>query len=160
MWSPGSEDHYTRDLEVVMEFQLYLAIGGEGFDADVFSREVSAARSVVKRVGSRGHQIDPAKFPIWNVWESERIDGSNEPGDDIPALLAANGRAISLFKDPRWLSVEKWVAIVGHYTESDGPRGVSFDARTVKLVAQIEASIKVDMVVDPKEILKHLPKKA
>jgi hypothetical protein len=141
-----------------MRFQLYLAIGGERFDANSFHQSVNAPNSAVKRTGTRGHQIDPARFPIWNVWESERMSGSNEPGDDVVSLLAANAKAISLFKDPRWSGAEKWVAIVGHYADDDGPRGFSFDEKTIKAVADIGASIKIDMVVDTKEILKHLPK--
>jgi len=141
-----------------MRFQLYLAIGGERFDAQTFHQSVNAPNSTVKRLGTRGHQIDPGRFPIWNIWESERVSGSNEPGDDVAALLAANAKAISLLQDPRWSGAERWVAIVGHYADDDGPRGFSFDEKTIKAVADIGASIKIDMVVDTQEILKHLPK--
>ena len=143
-----------------MRFQLYLAIGGEGFDAKSFHRSVNAANSTVKRIGSRGHQIDPVRFPIWDIWESERVDGSNEPGDDVIALLTANSGAISLLKDPRWSGASRWIAIVGQYSDDDGPRGFSFDEKTVKAVAEIGGSIKIDMVVDKEEILKHLPPRA
>lgn len=142
-----------------MRFQLYLGIGGERFDAKAFHQSVNAPNAAVKRLGTRGHQIDPARFPIWDVWESERINGSNEPGDDVATLLAANAKAISLLKDPRWSDASKWVAIVGQYVDDDGPRGFSFDERTVKAVADIGGSIMIDMVVDKEEILKHLPPK-
>jgi hypothetical protein len=140
----------------MMKFQLYLAIGGENFDAKSFHQAVNTPNSRTKRIGERGHQIDPAKFPIWDIWESERINGSNEPGDDVTALLAANAKATSAWSDPQWSSASKWVAIVGHYLESDGPRGFSFDQETVSAVAAIGCSIKIDMVVDKDEILKHL----
>lgn len=142
-----------------MKFQLYLAVGGEHFDAKSFHQSANAPNSKVKRIGSRGHQIDPARFPVWDVWESERVSGSNEPGDDVIALLSANSKAISLLKDPRWSGAARWVAIVGQYLDDDGPRGFSFDEKTVKAVAAIGASIKIDMVVDKEEILKHLPSK-
>jgi hypothetical protein len=38
--------------------------------------------------------------------------------------------------------------------DSDGPRGFSFDEKTVRAVAEIGASVKIDMVVDPEEIQK------
>jgi hypothetical protein len=85
--------------------------------------------------------------------------GSNDPGDDVTALLAANANAISLLKDPRWSGASRWVGIVGHCVDSDGPRGFSFDEQTIKAVADIGASIEIDTVVDPEEILKHLPPK-
>jgi hypothetical protein len=143
----------------MMRFQLYLAIGGEHFDAKKFHQAVNAPNSRIKRIGERGHQIDPAKFPIWDIWESERIDGSNEPGDDVAALLAANAKATSSWSKPQWSSASKWVGIVGQYLESDGPRGFSFDQQTVSALAAIGCSIKIDMVVDKDEILKHLPVK-
>jgi hypothetical protein len=143
-----------------MRFQLYLAIGGEHFDAKSFHQSANALNSTVKRIGARGHQIDAVRFPVWDVWESERMNGSNEPGDDVIALLAANSRAIALLKNPQWSGASRWVAIVGQHLDDDGPRGFSFDERTVKAVAEIGASIKIDMVVDKDEILKHLPPKA
>jgi hypothetical protein len=146
-------------MEEVMKFELYLAIGGKQFDANAFYQSVDAPNSTVKRIGARGHQIDPDRFPVLDVWESARINGSNEPGDDVLALLTANSKAISLFKDPRWLAAERWVGIVGQYLDDDGPRGFSFDEETIKAVAAIGASIKIDMVVDKEEILKHLPSK-
>jgi hypothetical protein len=143
----------------MMKFQLYLAIGGEHFDANLFSQGAGSSKATVKRIGSRGHQIDPVRFPVWDVWESERVIGSNEPGNDVVALLAANSKAISLLQDPRWSRASRWVAIVGLYVDSDGPRGFSFDEKTVRAVADIGASVKIDMVVDPEEILKHIPPK-
>jgi hypothetical protein len=140
-----------------MKFQLYLAIGGEHFDANLFHQSVGSSKATVRRIGSRGHQIDPIRFPVWDIWESERASGSNDPGDDVVALLAANSKAISLLKDPRWSVASRWVAIVGHYVDDDGPRGFSFDDKTVKAVAEIGGSIMIDMVVDKEEILKHLP---
>jgi hypothetical protein len=160
MWAIRAQDRYWPDLEKVMRFQLYLAIGGEQFDANLFQQSAGSPNSRVKRIGTRGHQIDPARFSVWDIWESERINGSNEPGDDVDALLAANSKAISLLKDPRWAAAARWVGIVGHYLDDDGPRGFSFDENTIKAVAAIGGSIKIDMVVDGEEILKHLPSKA
>jgi hypothetical protein len=118
---------------------------------------VNSPNSTVKRLGSRGHLIDPARFRIVDVWESERVPGSNEPGDDVPALLAANTKAISLLNDPRWSRASRWVAIVAYYVDTDGPRGFSFDEETVQAVADIGGSIEINAVVDPEEIAKHLP---
>jgi hypothetical protein len=143
-----------------MKFQLYLAIGASNFDANLFHQSVGSPKATVKRIGSRGHQIDPVRFPVWDIWESERVSGSNEPGDDIAALLATNAKAISLLQDSRWSGASRWVAIVGHYLDDDGPRGFSFDEKTVKAVAEIGGSIMIDMVVDKAEILKHLPPSA
>jgi len=143
-----------------MRFQLYLAIGGERFDANSFHQSAGSPKATVKRIGSRGHQIDPGRFPVWDIWESERVSGSNDPGEDVIAMLAANSKAISLLQDPRWSGVSRWVAIVGHYADDDGPRGFSFDEKTVKAVAEISGSIMIDMVVDKEEILKHLPPRA
>jgi len=159
MRETGAQDQYWRNLEEVMRFQLHLAIGGEHFDANAFYQCVNSPNSTVKRIGARGHQIDPDRFPVLDIWESERVSGSNEPGDDVIALLAANAKAISLLKDPRWSGAERWVAIVGQYVDEDGPRGFSFDEKTVEAVAAIGGSIKIDMVVDKEEILKHLPPK-
>jgi hypothetical protein len=143
-----------------MKFQLYLAIGGERFDANSFHQSTGSPMATVKRIGSRGHQIDPGRFAVWDIWESERVSGSNDPGDDVIALLAANFKAISLLKDPRWSGASRWVAIVGRYADDDGPRGFSFDEKTVKAVAEIGGSIMIDMVVDKEEeILRHLPPK-
>jgi hypothetical protein len=43
--------------------------------------------------------------------------------------------------------------------ETGTGQGFSFDEKTIKAVADIGASIAIDTVVDPKEILKHLPPK-
>src|SRR3569833_215917 len=160
MRDTGTKDQYWRALEEVMKFELYLAIGGEHFDANTFHQCVNSPHAKIKRIGARGHQIDPGSFPVLDIWESERVSGSNEPGDDVIALLAANAKALSLLKDPRWSGAERWVAIVGQYVAEDGPRGFSFDEKTVEAVAAIGGSIKIDMVVDKEEILKHLPSKA
>ena len=138
-----------------MRFELYLAVGGEHFAADEFNRLVGLPNTAVKRIGQRGEQLDPIRFRAWTIWESERIAGSNEPGDDVVRLLAANRTAISLLSEPRWAKTSRWVAIVGYYRDEEGPRGFSFDEKAIKSVADIGASIKVDTVVDPAEILKH-----
>ena len=68
------------------------------------------------------------------------MSGSNEPGDDVPALLAANTKAISLVKDPRWSAAERWVAIVGQYADDDGPRGFSFEEKEAVTATPCESA--------------------
>lgn len=137
-----------------MKFQLYLAIGGEHFDVQAFSTAVNAPNSVIKRIGERGHQIDPERFPVWDVWQSERIEGSNHPGDDVKALLRANMRATTIWRDSCWSAASKWVAVIGQYIEGESPRGFSFDANTVSSLAAVGCSIEIDMVLDKDELLK------
>jgi hypothetical protein len=137
-------------------FQLYLAIGGENFAADEFSRLAGLTNSAVKRIGERGQQMDPQRFRAWTIWESERIPGSNEPGDQVIPLLEANSSAVKLLKDARWAAVSRWVAILGYYADGDGPRGFSFDENVINAISNIGASVKIDMVLDPAEIQKHV----
>ena len=138
------------------KFQLYLAIGGENFAADEFNRLAGLTNAVVKKIGERGQQVDPERFRAWTIWESARVAGSNEPGDQVIPLLEANSPAVSLLKEARWSTASRWVAIVGYYADGDGPRGFSFDETVVNAVSNIGASIKIDMVLDPAEILKHV----
>jgi hypothetical protein len=136
-------------------FQLYLAIGGEHFAADEFKQATGLANSVVKRIGERGQQIDPMRFRAWTIWESARIAGSNEPGEQIRSLLKENSSAVKLLNEERWVTASRWIAIVGYYADGDGPRGFAFDEDVINAISSIGASLKIDMVIDPAEIRKH-----
>jgi hypothetical protein len=138
-----------------MNFKLYLAVGGEAFDASAFQERASVPGARVRRVGHRGQQIDPTRFREWNVWESPRLEGSNDPGDDVGRLIASNARALTILGKESRGEVKCWVGIVGYYCEGEAPRGFSFDAGTIRRLAEIGASIEIDVVYDTAEILKH-----
>ena len=141
-----------------MRFKLYFAIGGEHFDAESFHLLVDIPGATVKQCGQLGQQIDPTRFRKWNVWESERIDGSIHPGDDIEALLERNAGAVSWLQNESREDCESWVGIVGYYLEGEEPRGFSFNENTIKGLARIGASIEIDTVYDPSEIEKYRSK--
>lgn len=95
------------------------------------------------------------RFREWNVWESPRLEGSNDPGDDVGTLIASCTRALSILSQESPGEIKCWVGIVGYYCEGEAPRGFSFDAGTIRTLAEIGASIEIDVVYDTAEILKH-----
>jgi len=131
-----------------MRFKLFLAIGGEHFDAQGFERSVAQQGSRVRRIGHRGQTIDPTKVREWAVWESSRIDGSNDPGDDIVKLLDENADALARFKALPEGNAECWVGIVGYHLEAEGPRGFSFSRAVIERLAAAGASLEIDTVYD------------
>jgi len=118
-----------------MRFKLFLAIGGEHFDAQTFQRSVAQQGSRIRRMGHRGQAIDPTRFREWAVWESLRIDGSNDPGDDIVKLLDANPDALARFRGLPKGNAECWVGIVGYHLEGEEPRGFSFSRTVIEKLA-------------------------
>lgn len=138
-----------------MKFKLYLAVGGADFDAERFRQNANIGGSTVKQIGQRGQEIDPSRFRKWNVWESPRIAGSNDPGDDILKLITDNAAAVSLLQVGKSEDSVCWVGIVCYYLEDEAPRGFSFDSNTIKMLADIRASIEIDAVYDAEEIQKY-----
>src|ERR1700757_2287966 len=131
-----------------MRFKLFLAIGGEHFDAQGFQRSVAQQGSRLRRMGHRGQAIDPTRFREWAVWESARIEGSNDPGDDIAKLLDGNVDALARFKSLPAGNAECWVGIVGYHLEGEAPRGFSFTRTVIERLAAAGASLEVDVVYD------------
>lgn len=138
-----------------MRFKLYLAVGGADFDAESFHKAVGLAGSTVKQIGHRGQEIDPTRFQKWNVWESARLDGSNDPGADIDGLIEHNLTAVTRLQNGSFNDCEVWVGIVCYHLEGEEPRGFSFASKTIQALAKIGASIEVDAVYDPAEIKKY-----
>jgi len=77
-----------------------------------------------------------------------RIDGSNDPGDEITKLLDGNADALARFKALPKGNAECWVGIVGYHLEGEAPRGFSFSRTLIEKLAAAGASLEIDVVYD------------
>lgn len=134
-----------------MRFEIYVAVGGEHFDATAFLSKANAPGARTKEIGHLGAKIRPDLIKRWVIWESERVVGSSNPGDDVKNLLRQHRGLLPLLANEDRTKIECWVEIVAYFDEGEVPRGFSFDAATIALLSEFGASLDIDAVYDLKK---------
>lgn len=141
-----------------MHFELYLAVGGEAFDAAGFVAQSKVAGGRIINIGQAGAKLHPTIIVPWTVWESRRIVVADETHRDLDVLLRSNfvGREIKellsehlhLTSLIRRTKAHCWVKILCRFQEGEEPRGFQIDEETIQLAAKFHASIDFDAVYE------------
>lgn len=131
-----------------MRFEIYMSVGGQHFDAEVFALQAAVPGAQTKVIGERGAQVCPDRVKRLQVWETQRAIASNHPGIDIKGLLLQHEGLIALLENEDRNSVNCWVTIVGYYDVGEEPRGFTFDRETIALLNRFGASLEIDAVHD------------